>query len=772
MIGVDDLSVDLVDRGVSGIRSISATPSEADRTLLVRADSGDVVVKEFPADSTAARMQVELLNAVAAGAPALPVPRVIADARTGSDLDATGTVFVSTLLAGRPLEDATVTESLVDEIADAQALLLSALAAVDAGSAGVPPTNEWAIDAIRRHRALFATHLDADELRRAEQVFHAYTAIEPAVAALPRQVLHADFNLSNLLVTDGSLTGIIDFGDAIEAPRVFDVAVTCAYLAMHLGSLTHPLVERYLDRIAGAAELGTAELALVPTLALCRVVIVLALGRETATRWPDRAAYQRRYDSLAARVLADADVSVSPPHQPPTKVPPVTTTTPAGEQMINRFDPARAAGLSEADQVLLARRRATLGDIYPLFYDKPVHVVRGSGARLIDADGIEYLDAYNNVPAVGHANPRVAEAVYRQLTRMNTHTRYLQDGVVDYAERFLATYPAALDHVIFTNSGSEANDLALAIAAWRTGRTGVIVTRVAYHGTTTVLAGVSPENGPSMPLAPYVRVVDAPDTLVHGDRAGAVFADAVSAAIADLDAAGLGVRALLIDTIMSTDGIYPGPCGMLADAFARVQAAGGLVIADEVQPGMGRLGEHMWGFQRHTDTVDMVTCGKPLAGGLPIGSLVLSRELSDDYAREHRYFNTFGGNPASIAAATAVLDEIEDRGLLGSALQVGGLLRDGIAVASRDSALVADVRGVGLFVGVEMSATDDRSAREVARAMVNGLRDRNVLISAVGIDGQVLKVRPPLVFTADDTTEFLSVYADVLSDVEKKGVAR
>lgn len=447
----------------------------------------------------------------------------------------------------------------------------------------------------------------------------------------------------------------------------------------------------------------------------------------------------------------------------------MTTTTPTSG-MINKFDPARASSLSPADQALLARRRATLGDIYPLFYDKPVHVVRGSGARLIDADGVEYLDAYNNVPAVGHANPRIAEAVYRQLTRMNTHTRYLQDAVVEYAERFLGTYPASLDHVIFSNSGSEANDLALTIAAWRTGSRGVIVTRMAYHGTTSLVAAVSPENGPGMPVAPYVRVVDAPDTYRHGERAGEIFAESVSAAIEELQSAGHGISALLLDTIMSTDGIYPGSRGMLADAFRRVRAAGGLVIADEVQPGMGRLGEHMWGFQRHTDEVDMVTSGKPLAGGMPIGSLVLSSELSDGYAAGHRYFNTFGGNPASIAAATAVLDEIEDRGLMAQSLEVGALLQEGIRAASASSPLVGDVRGAGLFVGVEMLAAGAATSRETARLMVNGLRERHVLISAVGADGQVLKVRPPLVFTADDAAEFLAVYADVLRDVEKEGI--
>ncbi|AXG83075.1 aminotransferase class III-fold pyridoxal phosphate-dependent enzyme [Streptomyces paludis] len=438
--------------------------------------------------------------------------------------------------------------------------------------------------------------------------------------------------------------------------------------------------------------------------------------------------------------------------------------------MVNRFDPASApSALSAADRRLLDRRRAVLGDIYPLFYDKPVHVVRGSGARLWDAEGNEYLDAYNNVPAVGHANPRVAEAVRRQLTQVNTHTRYLNESVVAYAERFLATHPAGLDRVVFTNSGSEANDLAVSIAQWRTGAQGVVVTRNAYHGTTRLLSGLSPENGPRMPLHPWVRVVDAPDTFRHGPRAGTVFAESVRAAAEDLRRHGLGFAALLVDTILSTDGIFPGEPGLLAEAFRATREEGGLVVADEVQPGLGRLGGTMWGFQRHSDGIDMATCGKPLAGGLPIGTLVLPEELSDGYAQEHRYFNTFGGNPASIAAATAVLDEIEDRNLLDNARRTGAQLLGRLTEIAAASPITADVRGAGLFIGVEMAATDGADGGRWARRMVGALRDRRVLISAVGHAGQVLKIRPPLVFDADDADEFTDVYAEVLAEVQNQG---
>jgi 4-aminobutyrate aminotransferase-like enzyme len=466
----------------------------------------------------------------------------------------------------------------------------------------------------------------------------------------------------------------------------------------------------------------------------------------------------------------------------------------AASAMVNRFDPADAALLPEDDQQLLARRRDVLGDIYPLFYERPVHVVRGEGARLWDADGTEYLDAYNNVPAVGHANPRIARAVFQQLSEMNTHTRYLQDGIVTFAERFLATHPEHLDRVIFSNSGSEANDLAVTIAQWRTGNSGVVVTENAYHGTTQLLAGLSPENGPTMPLHPWVRTVPAPDTFRDGDRAGELFAQAITEAAADLDRHGYGLAALLLDSIMSTDGIFPGEPGLLVPAYRAAHAAGGLVIADEVQPGVGRTGDAMWGFQRHTEAgpsrrdgaapslqagtgeeddatlVDMVTCGKPLAGGLPIGTLVLGAELSDGYAAGHRYFNTFGGNPASIAAATAVLDEVQDRDLVAHAREVGAYLRAGIERLSAATGLVADVRGAGLFIGVEMASTGTPgSAAARARHVVNALRDHNVLISAVGSDGRVLKVRPPLVFTREDADAFLGIYDRVITSVPQEG---
>lgn len=309
---------ELAHRGVVDISAVHATASENDTTVLVTSGSGDVVLKMSPDGSSAARMQSALLGAVADRAPELPVPRVLVDDRTGTALDPRGTSFVSTLLPGTPLEDVAVTEELVDTIAVAQAVLLTALEPVDAGAAHVPDTNDWSLDAVGSLAPIVNEYLEQPLRDVALDVISRYrTRIEPELAALPTQVLHADFNLSNLLVQDGALTGIIDFGDAVRAPRIFDVAVTAAYLAMHVGAIDHPLVERYVARIRRLTSLTDAEIALLRTLILCRAVLVLGRGRETASRHPDRAAYQLRYDALAARVLegaASASHSIHPPH--------------------------------------------------------------------------------------------------------------------------------------------------------------------------------------------------------------------------------------------------------------------------------------------------------------------------------------------------------------------------------------------------------------------------------------------------------------------------
>lgn len=396
---------------------------------------------------------------------------------------------------------------------------------------------------------------------------------------------------------------------------------------------------------------------------------------------------------------------------------------------------------------MLARRARLLGPAYRLFYDQPFHPVRGEGVWLYDAAGVPYLDAYNNVVCVGHAHPQVVEAIARQAATLNTHTRYLHDGILDYAERLLATMPPALGHATFTCSGSEANDLAMRIATAHTGGQGLIVTRFAYHGVTSAIACASPSLGPYVQLGAHVRLVDAPS---GGDAdTGRRFAEGVRAAIADLRAHGIAPAALLVDTVFSSDGIFTGPDGFLREAVEAIHAAGGVFIADEVQPGFGRTGEAFWGFQRHGVVPDIVTMGKPMGNGHPVAGLAVRPEVMQAFGQACRYFNTFGGNPVSMAAASAVLDVITQQGLQHNALQVGSYLRESLAALAQRHPLVGEVRGAGMFVGVAL--VTDHAARTPATAeaarVVNGMRQRQVLLSATGEHANVLKIRPPLVFT-------------------------
>src|ERR1700761_3607334 len=435
---------------------------------------------------------------------------------------------------------------------------------------------------------------------------------------------------------------------------------------------------------------------------------------------------------------------------------------PAGAPvMVNGYDGARAADLPAGSRELIARREAALGGAYRLFYAQPVELVRGAGVYLYDPAGRSYLDAYNNVPSVGHSHPHVTEAVSRQLATLNTHTRYLTEGVIGYAERLLGTHDLGTPaHAMFTCTGSEANDLALRIARHHTGGTGVVFPANAYHGVTAALAELSPSLGPGVPLGPHVRVVPAPSVGVN-------FTSAVAWAIADLQRHGIRLAAFLADSLFSSDGVLPDPAGFLAPVAEITRAAGGLYIADEVQAGFARTGSHMWGYQRHGLAPDIVTMGKPMGNGLPIAGLVGRQDVLDDFGRTARYFTPFGGNPVCVAAASAVLDVLEAEGLPANAAATGAYLRDSLTQVAAGSPLLGDVRGAGLSPGIDVLSpgTAGEPSGALASTIVNGMRERRVLISATGPRGNVLKIRPPLPFGRDHADQFLAVLAEVLNTI-------
>ena len=437
--------------------------------------------------------------------------------------------------------------------------------------------------------------------------------------------------------------------------------------------------------------------------------------------------------------------------------------------MVNSFDIETVGNLDPELRRIVQRRAALLGPAYKLFYRNPVRIVRGQGVHLYDADGQAYLDAYNNVPSVGHCHPRVVEAIARQAGTLNTHTRYASDLILDYAERLLATYPAELGHVMFTCTGSEAVDLALRIARFQTGGEGVSITANANHGVTTATAEISPSLGPAVPLGRSIWTVPAPAPGQHAASAGDVghaFAAQVRAAIADMNRHGVKLAAFIADSLFSSDGIWPGPAGFLRPVVDAVHEAGGLYIADEVQPGFGRTGDAMWGFQRHGIVPDLAVMGKPMGNGMPIAGVAVRPEVVEDFGNKIRYFNTFGGNSVCMAAAAAVLDVIEAEGLQENARTVGQYLLETLTDIASRTPRISGTRGAGLYAAVDFvrpgTAEPDGDA---AIRVVNGLRERRVLISATGPDGNTLKIRPPLPFGTQHVDQLAAALTATLGDL-------
>ncbi len=412
---------------------------------------------------------------------------------------------------------------------------------------------------------------------------------------------------------------------------------------------------------------------------------------------------------------------------------------------------------------LLQRRYRVLGSRSPLFYDRPLHLVRGEGVWVYDADGRRYLDAYNNVPHVGHCHPRVVAALCRQAAALNTHTRYLDEHIVAYAERLLGHFDSSLSRVMFCCTGSEANELALRIARECSGGMGIIATAHAYHGNTAAVWQVSSLFTPEIKRGPNVRVVPVMDP--YRDRQGASdeqlasrYAEDVRRAIESFSSAGVRFAGLIFCTCFSSEGLPTVPPGFMPRALEHVRDAGGLFIADEVQAGFGRLGTHMWGHQKLGVVPDLVTLGKPMGNGHPLAAVVTRPELADRFTRENMYFNTFGGNPVSAEVGMAVLQVLEDEGLMAHARRVGDYTRQRLGRLMERHALIGDVRGSGLFFAVEL--VGDQASRmpasEQAGRLVNRMRDQGVLISRIGPHDNVLKIRPPMVFDLE--------HADLLVD--------
>ncbi len=629
----------------------------------------------------------------------------------------------------------------------------------------------WDLKQFAHLRSLITTIDDAGQRARLNAVFDRYDAVvAPHLATLRSQLIHNDLNPHNLLVfpeAPSTVSGILDLGDAVHTALIHEVAVACSYqLEREAVDPLQNIVE-FISAYHRVLPLQPLELELLLDLIRARLATTVLITSWRAQRYPENRAYIVRnaasawaglecLEGISVETATDCFMAACGHAYLPHK-----ESDMHDHVMPNAYRPG-GAELSDEDQHLIERRERLLGPAYRLFYQNPLHVVRGEGVWLYDNADNAYLDVYNNVASVGHCHPRVVAAIAKQSATLSTHTRYLSESILDFAESLLATFPDELSQLMLTCTGSEANDLALRTACSYTGGTGVIVTECAYHGVTKAIAEISPSMG--IGVASHVRTVPAPNSYRNaGEDVGAQLRKHVEEALADMKRHGIKPAAFICDGIFSSDGVFTEPAGFLTGAVEAVRAEGALYIADEVQSGFGRTGTNMWGFQRHGLIPDIVTMGKPMGNGYPVAGVVFRPQVLKEFGAKVRYFNTFGGNTVAVAAAHAVLRVIQEEKLMDNSRVVGDYLANGLRSLMADHPVIGDVRHAGLFVGVEIVDADKQPDAALTATLVNKLRERRVLISATGPDANILKIRPPLVFNHDNADFFLDQLQAVIA---------
>jgi 4-aminobutyrate aminotransferase-like enzyme/Ser/Thr protein kinase RdoA (MazF antagonist) len=770
-----DAQAERIARDTYGLAvAVRALPGERDRNFhLHTADQREFVLKivDFHSSPEATDCQLRVLQHLAEQDPSLPVPRLFptalgGDIGTVSGRDGSYATCLMGYLPGRLLAERRPDAALLENLGDT-------LARVDRALQGFfhPALARRLAWDVRRLPELIehARYIDSSALRRAvEAAAAALKERLPALRSLRSQAIHGDCHAHNLLVDADARTisGILDFGDMIHAPRVLEAAVAMSEL---LTDDLAPLeaLSAVLEGYSGRQRLESDEVEGLYDLIAARHAITILVHAWRGRHDAEGARVLERSKGHAVRslaILAEAGrealtrvwqraAGTEPGGGPVHGLPPVApraAAPPAPEPAA----PEPAAPESAAP-IELSRRHRLMGIGAELFYERPLHIVRGSGVWLYDAEGRAYLDVYNNVAHVGHTHPQVVAAIQGQTAVLSTHTRYLHSRILEYAERLTATLPAHLDACIFVNSGSEANDVAWRIAQATTGHQGGLVMQHAYHGITDAVAALTPSTG--QPRDPRVvtlavprqelAVYDAPADDPAVAAAAAAAAEDADRAIRTLADRGFAPAAFFLDTALTSSGIYDPPAGWAAALSARVRAAGGLIVADEVQYGLGRSGSHFWGFSRRGLDPDIVTLGKPVANGYPMGVVIANRARIEAFQRQFGFFSTFGGNAVAACAALAVLDVLERERLMSNAASTGDYLRRRLGALEARYPILGAVRGSGLLLGLEVKGRGTQSARQCAKRIINTLAaEARVLIGYEGPDASVLKLRPPMPF--------------------------
>lgn len=586
--------------------------------------------------------------------------------------------------------------------------------------------------------------------------------ITPRLDELEFGVIYNDANDRNLLVkTDADgvprLGGIIDFGDMLHTVVIAELAIACAYLMLDqddpLADAAH-VVRGYHS----VRPLTEVERELLPDFIIARLVASVLMSARGRHRDPGNA-YLQISEAPVWRLLERMTMIEE------DQLHDAVETGCRGPKT-----PSRSIG------EILAIRRRHVGRNLSVSYSEPLKIVRGKGQYLFDADGRRYLDLVNNVCHVGHCHPHVVAAGQRQMAELNTNTRYLHDHLAEYALRLSATFPDPLSVCFFVCTGTEANDLALRLARTHTHTKEILVLEHAYHGHSPSLIeiGTYKCEGPGGEgLAAHAHKVAMPDPYRgphRGPDAGWRYGDEVGRIVAELERKDRPPGAFMAESLIGCGGqVIPAP-GFMPEAYAAVRAAGGVCIADEVQVGFGRVGSHFWAFEALNVVPDIVTLGKPIGNGHPMAAVVTTPEIAESFFTGMEYFNTFGGNPVSCAIGLAVLEVIESEGLQEHARLLGGQFLHGFREMAPRHPLIGDVRGLGLFLGVELVRDHQtlEPADTEASAVIDAMRDRGFLLSTDGPLHNVIKIKPPMVLTADDVDAVLLNIDEVLSEIETR----
>ena len=772
--GLDD--AELIAASVFGIRGrASALVSERDQNFRIAVEDGlgwVLKISNAAEDPGVIDMQARGMLHIARTDPEIPVMRI---GRTvEGELHATvpdtagrpHLVRIVTFMPGRTMGSKDLTLEAVRAFGVSSARLGRALRGFFHPSAGHPLL--WNLRHFLRLRDLVGYISDPGRRAIVQRVLDRFQEhIDPVFEQLPAQVIHNDLTPDNALLDDRQrISGVVDFGDMGHTATVCDLVATAEPLVGERPGHFEAL-EAVAAGFVSVTPLSDEEIEVLPELLLARWATSVTLSAWRVRSHPQNAEYISGWDAGGWTMLEMFHELGLERWR--ARVRAAVLAASGG-----RARPARST-----DELARARDRLLGSAISPLSYEEPLHLVGGRGAWMVDAEGREYLDAYNNVPVVGHGHPRVVEAIARQSHALNTNTRYLHRSALELAERLIATMPSGLDTVLLVNSGSEANDLAWRLATTFTGGGGALVSEYAYHGVTSVIAELSPESWLQGSGPAHVATIPAPDGYRGplpdaGDDARTRYAAFVDDAVRSLGDRGIRPAAMFVDPAFTSDGIFVPPAEVLQGAVARWRAAGGLVVADEVQTGFGRPGSHLWGFQACGLVPDLVTLGKPMGNGHPVAAVITRSDIVDRFAETTEWFSTFGGNPVACEAALAVLDVLQDEELIPHAAEIGAQLRDALKGLMERHETIGDVRAMGLLIGVDL--VRDRSTREPAAGeasiVLNRMRDRGVLIGSTARSGNVLKIRPPLVIRAEEAALLVERLDPVLTELERSAADR